>query len=341
MTVSYPCLDCKKTFPTPSKLAAHKNRRIPCTQGEFECRKCDDRFTKRNARDRHQKRCTGKKETLEEVKSERDALRAVVASDREPVQIDVEPSTIVAKEQAEQLAESVQQKEKQQELRNVANAAAANQQLQPNIIIHDLHEDTQDTVTIKQPCKTKKASPEFVYAVWSDGNRTIKAGYWKGTLRALRQRYVTVLGKNMQVMLFHCQNRILTERLMFDEMKPWHIESELYKIDCLNELPTLILSLESVYDTVQRSEHTEGGYLFTKPKVQKEGEVPLYDKPGASLLSPPPSGPVEVELIKIRLEQLKMTKHKLALQEQQLALHEQELALQEQLLLAQQKYLRH
>lgn len=52
--------------------------------------------------------------------------------------------------------------------------------------------------------------------------------HWKGSLKALRQRYVSILGKNMQVMLFHCQNRILTERNVFEKLKPWHIESELY-----------------------------------------------------------------------------------------------------------------
>lgn len=89
MPVSYPCHDCKKNFPTPSKLAAHTNRKIPCTAGGFECRECNDRFTKRNARDRHQKRCTGRQETIDELKSERDALRAAVAQQMAPAQTTV------------------------------------------------------------------------------------------------------------------------------------------------------------------------------------------------------------------------------------------------------------
>ena len=85
MPGSHNCENCGKPFPTPSKLAAHMNRKIACTAGAFVCNKCNHvRFTKRNARDRHRKRCKGRPETLEEVKRERDSLRAVIAQQTPP-----------------------------------------------------------------------------------------------------------------------------------------------------------------------------------------------------------------------------------------------------------------
>lgn len=75
----YECEDCQKSFPTPSKLAAHKNRKFPCTAGDFPCTKCPATFTRRNARDRHRQRCQGLPETLQEVQEERDALRGLLA----------------------------------------------------------------------------------------------------------------------------------------------------------------------------------------------------------------------------------------------------------------------
>lgn len=75
----YECDDCHKSFPTPSKLSAHKNRKFPCTAGDFPCGKCNATFTKRSARDRHRRGCQGLPETIEEVQEERDALRDLLA----------------------------------------------------------------------------------------------------------------------------------------------------------------------------------------------------------------------------------------------------------------------
>lgn len=278
------CPKCHKGFSSQYELQRHLNRKTPCDAGKEICTGCDGTFSDKKTLNTHLrlKRCKGKH------------------------------AVVIAKEQAEKLVNLQQQVQTQEELMNAVKEVATAAQHQLPVVI------SQPSVAVK---KQPVVSPEFVYAVWSNSNRTIKAGYWKGSLKALRQRYVSILGKNMQVMLFHCVNRILTERHVFEKLKPWHIESELYKMECLHMLPMLILSVSSVSDSVQRSEHTEGGYLFTRPQIQ-DAEIELSTTAPLKL--------TEEKLLKVRQKQLELKQQAEDLRHQQLALREQELGLREQ-----------
>lgn len=86
MSAEYACEDCENSFPTPSKLAAHQNRKFPCTSGDFPCNKCPATFTRRSARDRHRKKCSGPKKTFENVQAELEALQAQLAAQTTKIQ---------------------------------------------------------------------------------------------------------------------------------------------------------------------------------------------------------------------------------------------------------------
>ena len=86
MPAEYACEDCHKSFPTPSKLAAHQNRKFPCTAGDFPCNKCPATFTKRSARDRHQRNCSGPKKTFGNLQAELEALQTQFAAQTTEIQ---------------------------------------------------------------------------------------------------------------------------------------------------------------------------------------------------------------------------------------------------------------
>ena len=67
-------------------------------------------------------------------------------------------------------------------------------------------------------------------------------------------------------------------------------------MECLSELPMLIPSLSSVSDAVQRSEQTEGGYLFTKREVGKSDAVPSDTSTISRTLTSSTAGLAEVDL---------------------------------------------
>lgn len=121
------CPKCHRGFSSQYELERHLNRKTPCDAGKEICTGCDVKFSDKKALNTHLrlKRCRGKH------------------------------AVVVAKEQAEKLAELEQQMQKQQELMNMTNAvtAAASQkclpQQQPHIINHNYQQYTQiNNVTI-------------------------------------------------------------------------------------------------------------------------------------------------------------------------------------------------
>ena len=74
----YPCPRCNHPFPTPSKLKVHLNSKRRC-DGEHECNNCNKRFKDQYYRNSHQKICKGKKETVQDIKRDRDFARQALA----------------------------------------------------------------------------------------------------------------------------------------------------------------------------------------------------------------------------------------------------------------------
>lgn len=344
------CPKCLKPCRTITDLERHLNRKFPCDAGKEKCTECAQTFSSKQTLKVHHESgaCNGKPAGLvaQELAQENLTLRRLLEQQSEFAQKN-DSGTVAASSVADTQALLTEQADANLQQNSICSHAsqlsvdtsAASVDLLHRVSVSDLAaaslkpiliNHSNDEATLQHP---PLEIPEFVYAVWSNGNRTIKAGRWKGTLKGLRQRYVTILGKNMQLMLFQCENRVMTERLMFKKLKQWHIESELYSIDCLSILPTAILSLSSVSDTVQRSEHTSGGYIFSKPQVLED--APLSERFVATtapvgLVLPVPSE-TETEVLRLNLEKLKVRRQKLELQEQQLALREQELVIEEQL----------
>lgn len=316
----HPCTDCNREFPSAYELQRHKNRKIPCTKEKYKCEGCLFGFTTQRSLTAHinEGRCKGK------------------------------PAGLVAQELAEEnlTLRNLLEKPGDSAQDNISGMAAG-----PDLLTEqsaEINPPVMRKQRLQLPVQTLAAIPtaEFVYAVWSEWNRAIKAGHWKGTLRALRRRYVSVLGKNMQIMLFQCQNGVLTERLMFEKLKLWHIESELYRKECLNVFPTVVLSLSSVSDAVQRTEQTSGGQLFSRLEIHDEDNSVLEIQEAESntmllseksiapptLSAAPASTSSESQLLRLRLEKLKVKRQRLEFQEQQMVVREQELVLEEQML---------
>lgn len=105
------CPKCHKGFSSQYELERHLNRKTPCDAGKEICTGCDGTFSDKKALNTHLrlKRCKGKH------------------------------AVVIAKEQAEKLAQLEEQMQKQQELMNMTNAVTAAagqnaQQHQPSII---------------------------------------------------------------------------------------------------------------------------------------------------------------------------------------------------------------
>lgn len=324
------CPTCLKPFRSPTDPERHLNRKFPCNAGKEKCPGCAQAFSSKQTLKVHHESgaCHGKPAGLvaQELAQENITLRQLLEQHSDLAQNN-DSDTIAASSVADTQALLTEQQAD-------ANLTCSHP-LQPSVVTSAASVDPQQRVSVSDLIASRQPQlqiQEFVYAVWSNGNRTIKAGHWKGTLRGLRKRYVTVLGKSMQLLLFQCVNRVMTERLMFEELKPWHIESELYSIDCLSILPTAILSLSSVYDAVQQSEHTSGGYIFSRPPIQEEASLSERSEATTALLGVASPVQSETEVLRLRLEQLKVRRQRLELQEQQMALREQELVIEEQLL---------
>lgn len=75
------CPKCGDEFPTPSKLAAHLNRKIPCDEGKYQCDGCKHKFTTWAARHRHIKHnaCKGPHKTVEQAQEQVERLERELA----------------------------------------------------------------------------------------------------------------------------------------------------------------------------------------------------------------------------------------------------------------------
>lgn len=71
----YPCLDCGRIFPAPSKLRKHQNGKKPCKEPTISCLKCDKKFTNKCARNTHQRSCPGKPKTAAQLEADREFAR--------------------------------------------------------------------------------------------------------------------------------------------------------------------------------------------------------------------------------------------------------------------------
>lgn len=61
------CSDCGKEFKYPVDLKKHKNKKHPCQGGKFPCSKCNKCFQYQSGRSRHEKTCTGRVLTTQQV----------------------------------------------------------------------------------------------------------------------------------------------------------------------------------------------------------------------------------------------------------------------------------
>ncbi len=86
---------------------------------------------------------------------------------------------------------------------------------------------------------------EFVYAVWSTifalQYTLVKVGCWGGSIKDLHRRYATVYGKSLGLMVFQCSNdRFAEERFLHTSLSKHHIENELFRSECLAEIPYIM-----------------------------------------------------------------------------------------------------
>lgn len=74
------CPKCGIDFHTPSKLAQHLNRKIPCNSGKYPCRQCPKKFSTWGARHRHEKEaCKGPAVSIEDLQEQNASLQQELA----------------------------------------------------------------------------------------------------------------------------------------------------------------------------------------------------------------------------------------------------------------------
>ena len=94
----YPCPRCEHPFSAPSKLRKHLDKKIRCDVGDYTCKACKKKFSHRNSKWVHEKSCTGKPKTPEEVQRDLEFAVAALAAVAEQEKV----STIVQQQNIQQ-----------------------------------------------------------------------------------------------------------------------------------------------------------------------------------------------------------------------------------------------
>lgn len=114
---------------------------------------------------------------------------------------------------------------------------------------------------------------EYIYAVWQTQPElaaTVKIGCHRGTREQLRHRYQTYLGRSMGDLLFPCQDRKRVEAAVFELLKAYHVENELYRRGCLDGLHEVVMSVPGVSDVVSLDSRPPPVSIWRCPKCEKK-----------------------------------------------------------------------
>lgn len=77
----------------------------------------------------------------------------------------------------------------------------------------------------------------------------IKVGRWSGRLNKSRERYATVYGKNMGLMIFQCAEQASrTKQQVHTALRQCHITNEIFKYACLLSLPQTLQNIALDHD---------------------------------------------------------------------------------------------